>query len=127
MKPNQSKLVALLSIALLAASASASDARTSASAASNGRRSGTAAASATYKGDVGFARTDTRTGQINLARGVAVGVDDRGLSLSVSTALAELVNFRKSRYPAGSINRRFGMAAMRSDKPMRVKLFRVLG
>lgn len=66
----------------------ASDAETSATATGKRGRSGTAAATAHYVGDVGFARTDTRTGRINLARGVALGLDENGLSLSVSTAIA---------------------------------------
>lgn len=64
----------------------ASEAETSARAA--GGSGGSALATARYGGDVGFARTDTRTGQVSLARGVAVGVDERGLSLSVSLAIA---------------------------------------
>ena len=72
---------------LLPASTFASDAETSASAGST-RGSDTAMATARYAGDVGFARTNTRTGRINLARGVAVGVDENGLSLSLSSAIA---------------------------------------
>ncbi len=68
---------------LLPASTLASDAETSASAGSN-----TAMATAHYQGDIGFARTNTRTGRINVARGVAVGVDENGLSLSLSSAIA---------------------------------------
>jgi hypothetical protein len=68
--------------------ARASDAETSASATGGRGTSGTAAATARYEGDVGFARTDTRTGKINLARGVAVGVDEDGVSLSLSLAIA---------------------------------------
>lgn len=66
----------------------ASDARTSAQAGSGRGRSGTAAATAHYEGDVGFARTDSRTGRVNVARGVALGVDEDGLSFSLSTAVA---------------------------------------
>jgi hypothetical protein len=70
-------------------SAWASEAATSASAAAQANRpSGTAGATARYVGDVGFTRTDTRTGPVNAARAVAVGVDERGLTLSVSTAIA---------------------------------------
>jgi hypothetical protein len=67
----------------------ASDAQTSATAGSNSLRpNGTAAAAAHYEGQVGFARTQTQSGRVNLARGVAVGVDKQGLSLSVSHAVA---------------------------------------
>jgi len=72
----------------LTASAWASDAETSASATSGRGRSGTATATARYEGDIGFARTDTRTGAVNVARGVAVGVDEDGISLSISLAVA---------------------------------------
>ncbi len=65
----------------------ASDADTSATA-TGGGHAGNAAATAHYRGDVGFARTDTRTGRINLARGVALGLDRDGLSFSLSTAIA---------------------------------------
>ncbi len=67
----------------------ASEADTSATA-GNGRfnRNGTATATAGYQGDIGFARTDSRSGRISTARGVAVGVDEDGLSLSVSHAIA---------------------------------------
>ncbi|GEM_PF-2239109 len=73
----------------LAAEALASDAETWATAGTRrGQRNGTAAAGAHYAGRVGFARTDTRSGPVSLARGVAVGVDESGLSLSVSNAIA---------------------------------------
>ncbi len=71
-----------------AALAAASDAETSASASRGPGRNGTAAATARYEGDVGFARTDTHSGRLTRARGVAVGVDEDGLSLSVSHAIA---------------------------------------
>lgn len=74
-------------VLMLTASAWASDASTSANA-SGGRGPGSASASAHYEGDAGFARTDTRTGRVNIARGVALGVDEDGISLSVSTAIA---------------------------------------
>jgi hypothetical protein len=80
-------LASLIRLALVAP-ALASDAQTSATATGGRGRSGTATASARYEGDIGFARTDTRSGSVNLARGVAVGFDEDGLSLSLSLALA---------------------------------------
>jgi len=80
-------LVCLVSL-LGSVSARASDARTSASASGGGRRPGTATATAGYEGEVGFARTQTRSGPLTASRAVAVGVDEDGLSLSVSTAMA---------------------------------------
>ena len=74
---------------LLASAAFASDAQTSATAGSNSnQRNGTAAATAQYEGDLGFARTDSQSGSLNRSRGVAVGVDEDGLSLSLSNAFA---------------------------------------
>ncbi len=77
-------LVGLLSGASVA---TASDAATSA-AATNGRGGSNATATARYEGQRGFARTDTRTGQVSAARAVAVGADQEGVSLSVSLAVA---------------------------------------
>lgn len=90
MKPNILRFASASLMSVVGAcSAWASEAQTSATAGRNGGRgSGTAAASARYEGDQGFARTDTRSGAVNLARGVAVGVDEDGLSLSISGAIA---------------------------------------
>lgn len=77
-----------LVLAGLVSVAAASDAETSAQATGGRGPSGSALATARYEGDVGFARTDTRSGRVNLARGVALGFDADGLSLSLSTALA---------------------------------------
>ncbi len=68
----------------------AGEASTSATAGSNGgRRPGTAGATASYVGEgPGLARTTTRSGNVNYGRGVAFGVDDDGVSFSVSQALA---------------------------------------
>ena len=65
----------------------AGEAQTSASAGS-GERGGGATATARYDAPIGFANAETRSGKIELARGVAVGVDRSGVTLSVSTALA---------------------------------------
>lgn len=66
----------------------AADAETSASAGGGRGRGGQASATARYEGDVGFARTDSRSGRVSTARGVAVGVDEDGLALSVSNAVS---------------------------------------
>jgi hypothetical protein len=66
----------------------ASDAETTASATGNRYGPGTATGTSRYFGDVGFARTDTRSGDVNVARSVAVGADENGMSLSVSWAVA---------------------------------------
>ncbi|QOJ15653.1 MAG: hypothetical protein HRU75_13825 [Planctomycetia bacterium] len=75
--------VALLSLPINALGA---DAHTSATA--NNRPGGSAQATARYSGDHGFARTSSATGPVNVARGVAVGVDENGVALSLSTAVA---------------------------------------
>ena len=67
----------------------ASEADTSAGVSKGPLVGGNAAnASAHYEGNIGFARMATNTGRVNTARGVAVGVDNEGLTLSISTALA---------------------------------------
>jgi hypothetical protein len=82
-------LTTVLATMLAPVGAMASDAETSATAGSNRyQRDGTAAASARYDGQAGFARTDTRSGPVSSARGVAVGVDRDGLSFSISNAIA---------------------------------------
>jgi hypothetical protein len=67
----------------------AGDAETSAGVARGPLVGGNAAtATAHYEGKLGFARTDTNSGRVTTARGVAVGVDKNGLTLSVSNAVA---------------------------------------
>ena len=89
MKRNAILTATMAMMTFAAADAFASDAETSATAGSNRyHRNGTAQATARYDGNIGFARTDTQSGSVNLARGVAVGVDQSGLSLSVSNAIA---------------------------------------
>src|SRR5262249_43941189 len=63
-------------------------AETSARVGSDARGTSIGDASARYEGDVGFARTQTRSGNLTLARGVAVGYDEDGLSLSFSGGVA---------------------------------------
>ena len=88
MQARQPIAIALLLLGA-ALAARASEAETSATAGSSRfERDGTASASARYEGDVGFARTQSTSGRISGARGVAVGVDEEGLSLSVSRAIA---------------------------------------
>jgi len=75
--------------AALATAAYAGEASTSASAASNGRAPGTATATAQYTGDGrGFAETRTRSGPVSMGRGIAYGVDEHGVTFSVSSAFA---------------------------------------
>lgn len=85
---NTTLLMTLMTLGGLATPTLASDAETSATATRGYGRSGTATGMARYEGDLGFARTDTRTGRINAARSVALGVDRDGVSLSVSHAIA---------------------------------------
>lgn len=102
---------------LIAVPGRASDAETSASAAGGwAGRDGTAAATARYAGDLGWARTQTRSGELNVARGIAVGFDRDGLSLSVSQALAPsygpalATNFNLSLGRDGSVSGSTGLA-----------------
>lgn len=86
---SRTRLFSVLSILGLATAAYASEAETSATAGSSRwNRNGTASATARYQGDLGWARTQSHSGQISHSRGVAVGVDREGLSLSVSRAVA---------------------------------------
>jgi len=116
-------IAALISSASCAVFALASEAETSATAGSSrGYRSGTAAATARYEGDRGFARTDTRSGRVSLARGVALGMDEDGLSLSVSHAVAPAggpavaSNFNISLGLDGSVAHSVGLAV--ADGPI---------
>ena len=88
MKRSTGTIATLMIGGLCATTVHASEAATQASARGGRGRSGSAAATAQYTGDAGLARTQTRTGRINIARGLAVGVDENGLSLSFSHALA---------------------------------------
>jgi len=100
MKPFNVTIGAMI---LLAAtmSAEAGQADSSASASSNGWRPGTAAASAGYSGGgVGFSETKTRSGLVNFARGLAFGIDENGLSVSSSYAVAP----RRGPAAAGTFN-----------------------
>ncbi len=64
-------------------------ANTSATAGSSGWGPGTAAATANYDGDgVGFTKTKASSGKLNIARGLSVGFDQSGLSVSHSYAIA---------------------------------------
>lgn len=71
------------------ASALAGGVATNASAGSNPFGPGTASAGASATGSGrNYAKTDSRTGNMNLARGVALSVDHNGISFSASNAIA---------------------------------------
>lgn len=99
----------MMTLSMGAALAGASEAETSATAESNRRGDGVAEATARYDGDIGMARTDTRSGPITLARGLAWGFDRDGLTLSASHALsgrnglALARNFNLSISPTGRV------------------------
>lgn len=85
--------------------ATAGQVSTSATAGSGGHGPGRAAATADYDGNgIGITQTRTHSGRLNLARGVSVGIDEDGLMLSTSYALAP------TRGPAvgGTFNLRIG-------------------
>ncbi len=91
MKAMKRYLGGLGMVLAMSASAMAGEAMTQASA-SHGYRpgDGSAAAMANYdgRGGQGFARTRTETGDLNLARALAVGVDRDGMDVSFSHAIA---------------------------------------
>lgn len=83
---NLMMLAAVLSAPLMAL---AGVAETSATASSTGRGPGVAEATATYDGDgIGMTRTKATSGRLNIARGLSVGFDADGLTVSNSYALA---------------------------------------
>lgn len=89
---NKLMMTGMMIGAMSAANAMAGQAATSA-AAGNGRggESGTAAATANYQGNgngPALTKTQAITGDVNFARGVAVGVDKDGIDLSFSHAIA---------------------------------------
>lgn len=99
----------------LTATAIASDAATTATAGTR-PNGGQAAATAAYDGRIGFARSNTHSGRLNAAKGVAVAVDKDGISLSVSTALATKLgpavaaNFNMSIDRDGDVSKSTGLA-----------------
>lgn len=97
----KSGLAMAMALGLSTASALAGEAATSATAGSNG----TAGATASYNGGgPGIARTDTRSGPVSIGRGLAFGIDEDGLSLSTSHAVAT----RFGPAVAGSLNLSIG-------------------
>lgn len=90
MKRSFASVVALSCVALVVPFAGASGAGSSATAGyDRATRGGVAEATAHYDGRIGWARTNTETNRRGSnAQGLAVGVDDDGVSLSVSNAIA---------------------------------------
>jgi hypothetical protein len=85
------KLIILSMVCCLGFSAfvRAGEASTSATASSWGWGRGVASATADYAGGgPGYAKTRTRSGPVNVAQGVALGLDQGGLSFSSSYAVA---------------------------------------
>ena len=97
MKTAKATMAALMAMGMWTGMATASQAETSAGVSGSRHGATTAEATARYDGDVGLARTDTRTGRISLARGLAVGLDRNGLTLSASHALGTRSGFGVAR------------------------------
>ncbi len=99
-----------------AASAWAGEASTWASA---DNRSSAATANYDGNGGRGYARTKTKSGRVNLAKGVAVGFDRDGIDLSVSGAVAGRFGpavagtFNMSIGRDGSVSKSFGGSVAR--------------
>jgi hypothetical protein len=107
---NRTMMMATIFGALTAATLGGETA-TSATAGSNGRGPGYAGATADYNGNgIGVTRTKAETGRINFARGLSLGFDEDGLSLSTSYALAPKYG------PAvgGTFNMNIGLDGQRS-------------
>ncbi|MCC6359230.1 MAG: hypothetical protein IT450_10830 [Phycisphaerales bacterium] len=94
---------AVLAGLMISGAAMAGDARTSAEASNGLLRDGSATATAQYQGKAGFAQTASHSGRVNTARGVAVGVDKQGMTLSVSNAVAPKIG------PAVAVNFNIGI------------------
>jgi hypothetical protein len=83
------RLLACLALTIATTAPALADASTTATAGrNNAAGTGSAAATARYDAPIGFANTQTHSGPINAARGVAVEVDKNGITLSVSNAIA---------------------------------------
>lgn len=104
MKRLTNSLIGFLTVGMGTMTLLAGEASTNASAGNfGGPRGGTAAATAHYDGadgGIGLSRTRTSTGDVNFARGLAVGVDEDGFDLSFSHAIAE----RRGPAYAGTFN-----------------------
>ena len=88
MKTNTMKILGMFFT--MSSAAWAGEANTSATAGSRGFGPGTAAATANYDGNgIGFTKTQANSGNnLNFARGLSIGFDEDGLSLSHSYAVA---------------------------------------
>jgi hypothetical protein len=106
MRPNRSILTAMALSLTCSLSALAGEAATSATAGSSGRGPGTAGATATYDGGgIGYTDTQAQSGRFNFARGLSVGLDQDGLSLSTSYAVAG----QRGPAVAGTFNMNIGL------------------
>lgn len=120
------RLATIAGLGFIGGVAFAADAATSAGV---GGRSGngTAVATANYSGDAGYARTNSRSGEVNHARGIAVGFDENGLALSLSNAvehrgLAVASNFNLSIDRNGDVSTSSGVALARGGRERDVQV-----
>lgn len=101
--------------------AAGAEAQTSATTGSIRGQNGNAAATASYVGDRGFAHTESQSGRISSARGVAVGVDEDGVAVSVSDAIstptgpAIATNFNVSIGRAGEVSTSGGVSVANGE------------
>src|SRR5262245_12269698 len=85
----QTLMTCVMALSMMSSVTLAGEAFSNAGAGYNAFNGGTANATAGYNGDGrGYARTDTRTGNVNFAQGVSWGIDELGISFSASSAVA---------------------------------------
>lgn len=119
------RMAAMIGISAICGWAMAADAATSAGVTGRNGQPGTATATAHYAGEAGYARTTSRSGTITQARGIAVGVDQNGLALSLSNAvehrgLAVATNFNLSIGRDGEVSTSNGVAIGRGGQEREV-------
>lgn len=119
------RLAAMIGISTVCGWAAAADAATSAGVTGRNGRLGTATATAHYSGEAGYARTSSRSGNTNQARGIAVGFDRNGLALSLSNAvehrgLAVATNFNLAIGADGEVSTSNGVAIGRGGQEREV-------
>lgn len=115
MRAMHMQLSMLTGLGLFCGLSFAADAATSAGVTARNSGPGVATATAQYTGDAGYARTSSHSGDVSRARGIAVGVDENGLAISLSNAvehngLALATNFNINIGRDGDVSTSSGLA-----------------
>ncbi|MBL8878029.1 MAG: hypothetical protein JNG88_02825 [Phycisphaerales bacterium] len=126
MRTANTRIWAIGAIGFIGGTVFGADAATTAGVTGRGRDA-TAVATANYTGEAGFARTNSRSGEVNQARGIAVGFDENGLALSLSNAvehrgLAVASNFNINIDRDGDVSTSSGVALARGGREREVSV-----